>query len=109
MVEYKTREQQKKFYDSAEWNGKNGIRQRALKRDNYECQHCKKLGLVHLDSKKEEGERKTIELNVHHILEIEHYPELALDLNNTITLCLDHHNQIHGRASKKPKWDDEKW
>lgn len=108
-AEYKTLEQKKKFYNSSPWAGKNGIRNQALKRDNYECQRCKQLGLVHVDSEKIEGERKSIELNVHHIKEIEDYPELALQLDNTITLCLFHHNEIHGRAAKKPKWDDEKW
>jgi hypothetical protein len=32
-------------------------------------------------------------LNVHHIKEIETNPELALDLDNLLTICLDH--QLH--------------
>ncbi|WP_078410275.1 HNH endonuclease [Priestia abyssalis] len=110
MAEYKTKEQKKRFYNSKEWTGKNGIRQQALKRDNWECQRCKELGYVHVDSKKVEGERKSIELNVHHIKEIEDHPELALRLDNTITLCLRCHNEIHEKfKSKKLKWKDEKW
>jgi 5-methylcytosine-specific restriction endonuclease McrA len=111
MKEYKTEEQKRKFYNSSVWAGKTGMRQQALKRDNHECQQCKELGRVHLDSEKVEGERKTIELNVHHIKEVEDYPELALTLDNLITLCLFHHNLIHdkGFERKKPKWEDEKW
>ncbi|MDV2685180.1 HNH endonuclease [Alkalihalophilus lindianensis] len=107
-VEYKTEEQKKKFYRSKSWEE---IRQEALERDNYECQECKRQGRVHVDSKKEEGKRKSIELNVHHKYEIEYYPKLALVLDNLETLCLNCHNKIHGKGfkKKKPKWDDEKW
>lgn len=106
--EYKTPEQKKKFYNSSRWNV---LRQQALERDNYECQECKRQGLVHVDSIKEEGERKKVELNVHHIKEIEDHPELALELDNLETLCIYHHNVIHdkGFKSTKPKWDDEMW
>lgn len=111
MVEYKTKEQKKRFYSSKEWTGQNGLRIQALKRDNYECQRCKELGLVHVDSEKIEGEKKSIELNVHHIKEIEDHPELALNLDNLITLCLLCHNEIHGKTFERKalKWNDEKW
>jgi 5-methylcytosine-specific restriction enzyme A len=112
LKEYKTKEQKRKFYKSAAWSGVNGIRKQALKRDNWECQRCsKELGKVHVDSKKVEGERKKIELNVHHIKEIEDYPELALSLENTVTLCLSCHNFIHDKrfGPKEEKWPDEKW
>lgn len=113
MKEYKTKEQKRKFYKSKEWAGKNGVRQQALERDNWECQYCKREGRVHVDSKKVEGERKSIELNVHHIKEIETHPqpEYSLNLDNLITVCLAHHNEIHekGFQPKKPKWNDEKW
>lgn len=108
---YTTKAQQKKFYNSGAWCGVNGVRAQALKRDNYECQQCKREGYVHVDSIKEDGERKTIELNVHHKKEIEFHPQLALTLNNLETLCLYHHNVIHNKifVKKKPKWNDEKW
>lgn len=109
MAEYKSREQKKKFYGSDEWET---LRLKALERDNYECQECKREGRVHVDSKKVEGERKSIELNVHHKYEIEHYPKLALVIDNLETLCLNCHNKAHGRvfgATKKKKWDDERW
>lgn len=82
-----------------------------MKRDNYECQQCKREGLVTIDSKKEEGKRKEIVLNVHHKKEIETHPELALELDNLETLCVSHHNKVHGKGfrPKKNKWDDERW
>jgi len=111
MTEYKLESQKKKFYKSASWSGVNGLRIQALKRDNYECQQCKAEGKVHIDSIKVDGERKSIQLNVHHIKDIETHPELALDLDNTETVCLDHHNKEHNRFQTiTNKWiDDEKW
>ncbi|MFE0507189.1 hypothetical protein ACWF7H_19410 [Peribacillus butanolivorans] len=49
-------------------------------------------GKEHMDSKKVEGERKSVELNVHHKYEIEDYPQSALVLDNLETLCLNSHN-----------------
>lgn len=109
MAEYKTDAQKKKFYKSAAWNK---LRLQALERDNYECQECKRNGYVHVDSIKEQGKRKTIELNVHHKYEIEKYPKLALMFDNLETLCLNCHNKIHDRVfgrTSKPRWDDERW
>ena len=111
MKEYKSEEQKKMFYASVVWKGKNGLRNQALARDNRECQMCKAEGEVHIDSVKVEGERKSIQLNVHHIKEIEHHPELATSLDNLVTICLRHHNEIHDRYQpSKNKWrDDERW
>lgn len=110
MTEYRTKEQQQYFYQSKRWRGKNGLRNQALKRDNYECKLCAKEGSVHLDSQKVEGERKSIQLNVHHIKEIETNPHLADSLDNLMTICLRHHNLLHDRfQSKENKWPDEKW
>lgn len=109
MSEYKTKEQKKQFYNSGQWKH---LREAALKRDNYECQQCKREGRVHIDSTKTEDEKKKIELNVHHIKEIEHHPELASELDNLETLCLHHHNVEHDRVfGRKPnKWEeDERW
>lgn len=109
--EYATKARQVKFYNSHHWRGVNGLRQRALKRDNFECQECKRQGKVHVDSNKVHGERKTIELNVHHIKEIETHPELALTLSNLETLCLFHHNLIHEKVYvKKERFiNEERW
>lgn len=109
MTEYKTDQQKKVFYRSSSWLQ---LRRQALERDNNECQECKRQGRVHVDSRKVEGERKTVELNVHHKYEIEHYPKLALMLDNLETLCLNCHNVAHGRVFKhnRNKWaDDERW
>lgn len=115
-MDYKTPEQKKAFYNSTAWKK---LRQQALERDNYECVMCKKEGRVTVDSKKVDGEKKKIVLNVDHIYPIEHYPKLALWLDNLQTLCIYHHNLKEGRIDqlkkhqfkrkKKPKWDDERW
>lgn len=108
MKEYKTKAQQKKFYNSSTWKH---LRRNRLQIDNWECQPCKREGRVHLDSVKEEGKHKSIELNVHHKEEIEYRPDLALSLDNLETVCLYHHNKIHGRFKKKINWwqTDERW
>jgi 5-methylcytosine-specific restriction enzyme A len=113
-IEYKTDKQKKSFYNSAAWRK---LRQQALVRDNYECQWCKREGKVTVDSIKEDGKRKEIVLNVDHKYPIEHYPKLALTLDNLETLCVYHHNVKEGRTidkisrnkSKKKRWDDERW
>ncbi|MGX7199211.1 HNH endonuclease [Enterococcus nangangensis] len=74
--------QLKKFYDCARWRK---LRREAIKRDNNECQMCKHLGRYH-----------RVE-NVHHIKEVKDRPDLALDINNLICLCVDHHNEVHDR------------
>ncbi|MCB5028018.1 HNH endonuclease [Streptococcus mutans] len=108
---YTTDAAKRRFYNSGRWCGVNGLRTQALRRDNFECQMCKREGKATVDSTKTDGERKEIVLNVHHIQEIETHPELALDLNNLQTLCIYHHNVVHGKvySRKINKWDDEKW
>lgn len=105
---YRTPSAKKKFYGSKEWEY---IRNERLKLDNFECQQCKREGRVTIDSKKEEGKKKEVVLNVHHKKEIETHPELALEIDNLETLCIPHHNMIHGKGfkPKKKKWNDEKW
>ena len=105
---YRTPGTKKKFYRSKEWEY---IRNERLKLDNFECQQCKREGFVKVDSKKVEGKRKEIVLNVHHIKEIEFHPELALEIDNLETLCIHHHNKVHGKGfkPKKKRWNDERW
>lgn len=74
-----------------------------LKRDNYECQHCKKKRL-----------RKIVRAtHVHHIQELKHHPDLALDDDNLISLCFDCHEEMHDRNAnnrKQPKFvNEERW
>lgn len=52
------------------------------KRDNYKCQICGKYSN-----------------HAHHILYKSVFPELALNINNGISLCIGHHKEIHGRKS----------
>jgi 5-methylcytosine-specific restriction enzyme A len=110
MKEYNTRVQKRKFYDSGSWKQ---LRAEVKKRDNYECQECKRQGRVKIDTNEysESAKRKKIQLVVHHIKELEHHPELALYIDNLETVCVDCHNKEHGRSfdKKEPKWNDEKW
>lgn len=111
MKEYKTLEQKRKFYDSRDWKRK---RARVLKRDNYECQECKRNGLVTIDTNEysESAKRKKIMLLVDHIKELEEYPELALEEDNLETMCVRCHNIKHGRVFEHNvnKWaNDERW
>ncbi|WP_430534459.1 HNH endonuclease [Listeria rocourtiae] len=86
------------FYKSKEWRN---VREQVLKRDNFECQECKRQGRVSTDKR----------LDVDHILELEYYPELALVLDNLETLDFECHNKKHNRFIKKEnKWkNDEQW
>lgn len=92
-----------KFYQCKAWYGKDGIRLKALERDNYECQECKRQGKV--------GPAQ----NVHHIKEVKDYPELALVLDNVESVCIKCHNKEHKRLekyirkNKKKVFDDERW
>ena len=111
IKEYKTKQQKRKFYDSGEWKR---TRVKIKKRDNYECQECKRNGRVQTDTNEysESAKRKKIQLVVDHIKELEDYPELALDEDNLETSCVDCHNKKHGRMyeKKQNKWEhDEKW
>ncbi|MGM8215166.1 HNH endonuclease [Bacillaceae bacterium W0354] len=112
MSSYKSREQKRKFYDSQSWKR---LREFIKKRDNYECQECKRKGRVTVDTNEysESAKRKKIALVVDHIKELEDYPELALDEDNLETLCVNCHNQKHGRVfefnKREAKWNDERW
>lgn len=66
MKEYKNYKQKRKFYDSGEWKQ---LREKIKKRDNYECQECKRHGRVSIDTNEfsESAKRKKIQLVVHHI------------------------------------------
>lgn len=103
MIEVTTKDDRANFYGSSTWRK---LRQMVLERDHYECQWCKDEGKV-------VSINDTI-LEVDHIKELEHYPELATDMDNLRTLCKDCHNKRHGRmnyrgAERKRKWQDEWW
>jgi 5-methylcytosine-specific restriction endonuclease McrA len=71
MIEVSTRQDRANFYGSSTWRK---LRQEVLERDHYECQWCKDEGKV-------VSINDTI-LEVDHIKELEHYPELATDMDN---------------------------
>ncbi|TLS37746.1 HNH endonuclease [Pseudalkalibacillus caeni] len=86
-----------KFYQCKEWRK---LRLKILKRDNYECQTCKRNGKV--------GKAE----NVHHIKEVKKYPELALVEDNLECICIPCHNEEHDRLKEihKPKFmNEERW
>jgi len=68
------------FYKSKAWQAK---RKAILRRDGYMCVECRKYG------------RRRDATVVHHILELEEHPELALNDKNLISLCDSCHNKMH--------------
>ncbi|WP_036072049.1 HNH endonuclease [Paenilisteria rocourtiae] len=86
-----------KFYKSREWLE---LRLVALKRDNYECQRCKK-------------KRRYRKADcVHHIKYVKEFPYLALTLSNLECLCNTCHNEEHDRLpnqKKKEPINQERW
>lgn len=87
----------KAFYNSSLWEH---VRLEALKRDKNECQKCKARG----------GYSKA--QCVHHKKHVRKYPELALDLDNTTSLCNSCHDEEHPEKFKnkpKPQLNIERW
>ena len=74
------------FYTSTPWLHK---REDILRRDNFECQMCKKRGKFHVAE------------TVHHIKHLKEYPSLALDDDNLISLCNACHNIVHPEKGLK--------
>lgn len=72
------------FYLSSRWKRK---RELVLRRDQYECQECRRFGRVRAATM------------VHHVKPFEHYPELKLDMNNLISLCNSCHGTMHDRLT----------
>lgn len=73
------------FYNSRTWRNK---RKEILKRDNYECQFCKR-----------DGRYKRADV-VHHVLELSYRYDLALEPSNLLSLCRECHETHHGRVKK---------
>ena len=82
------------FYLSKEWKEK---RKEILKRDNHECQRCKRYGKV------------TKASVVHHIKHLDKYFELGLKNNNLISLCDSCHNAVHPEKAFKMNHDKKKY
>lgn len=77
-----------KFYKTTAWRNK---RLKILKRDNYECQECKREGGFSKGN------------IVHHIKHLENRPDLALESNNLVTVCEACHNKLHPEKLIKPE------
>lgn len=98
-----TDKEAKRFYNSISWKRK---RINVLERDHYECQDCvarlKEAAVKRIQLPANEREiRKAAD--VHHIKGLKEYPELGLDDDNLISLCIICHNIRHGRTVKKFK------
>jgi 5-methylcytosine-specific restriction protein A len=82
--------QTKKFYKSRRWKYK---RRQILKRDNHECQRCKREG------------KYSKATTVHHKEHLEKRPDLALVDENLESLCSACHNEEHPEKLKKVEVD----
>ena len=96
----------KKIYD--DWYWRNCLTKEILRRDNNECQECKKEGKLTIKDHKKK-------LDIHHIKEIEQYPELTYVYSNLETVCVHHHNILdnkspyNNRPHKKKFVNEERW
>ena len=77
----------RRFYNSMAWRRKRAY---ILRRDKHMCQHCKAKGKV------------TVANEVHHVKELEDYPELALEDENLISLCRPCHEKTKQFGKKMP-------
>lgn len=108
-----TEDERRTFYNSMKWRR---MRDYIRRRDNYECQWCKKKGLLTIDTGAlNRNGRKRNALIVHHIEELTDRPELRLAPDNLVLICFRCHEQHHERwiennKPKKNKWShDEMW
>ena len=92
-----------KFYKDPYWRN---LSLKIRQRDNNECQECKKEGRLTI----KQHDKK---LDVHHIKELEKFPELAYEENNLETVCVNHHNVLDEKNirvnSKKKFINEERW
>lgn len=100
---FDTQEKRNQFYWSSDWRK---MRNYIRKRDNQECQECKRNGRVttYADSR----------LIVDHIIELEIRPDLRLKPSNLEVKCFDCHERKHGRMfegsnGKTNRWEDDEW
>lgn len=109
-----TDKEAKQFLNSKKWKTK---RLDILKRDHYECQDCiarlKDAAVKGIQLRGEDRKIRRAE-QVHHIKELKEYPELALDDDNLISLCVQCHNIRHDRhpmrfVKRKKRLTEEKW
>ena len=68
------------------------IAQKIKELNNFECQICKNLGKDPLVFKKANGEYY---IETHHIISVSKQIEGSLSTNNLLTVCPNHHRQLH--------------
>jgi predicted HNH restriction endonuclease len=68
------------------------ISQKIKEYNNYKCQICESLGLSPYSFKKKSGE---FYVETHHIIPVSESKKGSLGLANLITVCANHHRQIH--------------
>lgn len=94
-----------KFYKSKEWKD---LKRKILRQDHYECQVCKRSGIV---TRYEVIHGRMVKLQtVHHVMHVTEHPELALSEFYTdssgsrqrqlITICKACHNKEHPEKNK---------
>ena len=74
------------FYHKPAWRK---LRLLALQRDHYLCQECLRRGKI------------TAATEVHHIKELNDFPELGLDLSNLESLCWQCHEDTKKRGKDR--------
>jgi len=85
------------FYGSLAWKR---ARQQALDRDLGMCVWCRQRGRMARDAR---GRRVPVMATmVHHLQHLEDRPDLALDLNNLVSLCDRCHDEAHPEKRKPP-------
>lgn len=90
------------FYWTGAWKR---ARQAALDRDHGLCVWCRRAGRYRIDR---HGRRWPVKADmVHHIKPKKDYPELALELDNLVSLCDGCHDKAHpekhmGQKKEKP-------
>ena len=80
----KRREELGKFYKSKKWQK---ARKNALMRDKYLCVLCAEEGRI--------TNADVVHHKIHLSLENVDNPEISLNENNLISLCSEHHSQVH--------------
>lgn len=96
------------FYNSTDWDI---LREKVFERDKYECQFF--AGKWNDGIHKPHKVKLVRATMVHHKKSIKERPDLALDINNCISLSFEAHEIIEDRTrfkyKKKKKLTEERW
>lgn len=105
-----------RFYKTKEWTS---LKKQILEKNNYECQECKRNGVITRYDIDSDGKKKLIS-TVHHVQFVRRHPELALSewyeykgerKRNLIPVCKSCHNKLHPEKQKKKRefFNEERW